>query len=213
MAQDPSAESKGDESNKESESKVDNSKYFDIKKEDLGLQGVIDIVLVDIDDKTGSEVLNPDIKWTVYNTGDPKIQVVYRKMGGDVYTIRGRTEIAISIDEVYDFFDCSKTDEQEFSMEIDKLQTSWKVAHVYDDDHCVVHTTFDTGFPKWIIWPRDFCYMKRRIKFDKCMCLRIVLFGVFCFVLFCFWTGPSGPLVLCFVCFFLLFFCCFHFRS
>ena len=176
---------------------------YDIALEDGKLRNVIDIAMLKVDYKTGKEVLNSKIKWTVHNTRDKNVSVIYRKLDNDgMITMRSCMDIECNINDVYDFFDCEANDDLKLAIKNDKFMKSYNIHKVYDNDRCLVHTTFSTGVPKSVVKPRDFFYMKRRFKYDNCMysalfcfvfivdllrvinvCKRVFLFRFYCFVL------------------------------
>ena len=158
------------------------SLFCDEMKENTTLANIVDIALLEIDPKSGREILNRSKKWTIHNSKKNNIDIIYRKMENSKnITLRSSMDINVSINEIYEFFRCDVNDDLELALEIDKMFESYRVSKVYDKDRCVVHSAFTTGIPKSLVKPRDFCWMKRRFKYDNCMCCICVLY---CIVLY-----------------------------
>ena len=169
MAQDPQAakiEAESSTKDENAASKADDSKekstnetndLFESEVENKKLTQFINLAL---DEASGKE-------WTVFKCKDDRISVKYTKLPNDkLYTIRGQMDIEVDINEFHEYTNGMYSDIFSWEKANDAMATDiHAVAHI-DDDHTIVYGSFNAGFG---LWPRDFCWMKRRFLFEKCM--------------------------------------------
>lgn len=110
-----------------------------------------------------------DDTWTEYNTKDPNISVVYKKIDdSNIYTIRGRITMDCepdALDQYYKYSENGYNDVYDKTYENDDKCTEIYIKKLIDDDHQIVYCSNPSGF--WIIAARDFTYMRSRFKVDN----------------------------------------------
>jgi len=83
-------------------------------------------------------------------------------------TIRATTTIAnFEPKDFYDFCSGNQSDEYAFYAKNDKMCEEIHPFQVIDEDQAIVYARFNPGggIASWLVWNRDFCYVKRRLLF------------------------------------------------
>ncbi len=107
-----------------------------------------------------------DKSWTVHDTKDQKISVVYKQIGdSNVYTVRGVMTMKVEpdgLDFYYKYQECGYDDIYIKSLKSDANCTEIGIRNLIDKDHQIVYSSNNSGF--WIIAARDFTYLRTRFK-------------------------------------------------
>jgi len=133
---------------------VQEVKYYDAEKEAVALQRFIKFALEP-----------PTDKWTKHDSKDASVEIGFVYLDNDpIKTIRGRCTIKDgNVDDLYEFFHSKYNDLFEFQMKTDKMCVVNQNLKYIDEEHCAAYSAYEIGFG---IWARDFCYIRRRFKFD-----------------------------------------------
>jgi len=109
--------------------------------------------------------VEPTDKWIKHDTNDENLEIASVFLENDsIYTTRGRTIIKNgNVDDLYEFFNTKHADVFEFQMLTDKMCTESKCLKNVDNEHSIIYSSFSVGYG---MWPRDFCYIRRRFKYD-----------------------------------------------
>ena len=106
-------------------------------------------------------------EWTVFKCKDDRISVKYTKLPNDkFFTIRGQMDFEMDIDLLHEFAHGMYNDIFPWEKGNDPMATDIHAVNHIDENHTVVYGAFNAGFG---LWPRDFCWMKRRFMFQECM--------------------------------------------
>merc|ERR1712083_839332 len=105
---------------------------------------------------------NEDIEWTHHKTNvkDIVIDSAYIKKS-NIMTVRSSVTVPVSCDDFYEFVNAKKDNIFEAISKCDEMNIEIFAVARYDDDQCLVYSAYNAPVPK-IIYPRDFCYLKRR---------------------------------------------------
>ena len=81
-------------------------------------------------------------------------------------TVKSSATVNCTVDKFHEFVNANSDAVYEAIHDKDSMNITCKRQHTFDDDHCIVYSAYKAPIP-FIVWPRDFCYMKTRELMPK----------------------------------------------
>lgn len=112
---------------------------------------------------------NESIGWTNVKTSDPDIRIQYATIRrSNICTVRSSITVNFTCDKFYEFVNAYSDGVFTAIKKNDDMNIEIGSVKTYDADHCLVYSAFNAPVPR-LITPRDFCYIKYRQLFPRCL--------------------------------------------